>query len=79
MRTTENSMVETTLLLALQKGSPVEIIYQSGRGITQRVIQPIKIGTDWVDAYCRLRKARRKFRLSGILSARILSEFNPMN
>jgi predicted DNA-binding transcriptional regulator YafY len=65
-------MVEKTLRLALEKGRPVRIMYQSGTEITERTIEVGAIEGDRVTAFCRMRGARRCFSMKNILSARLI-------
>jgi predicted DNA-binding transcriptional regulator YafY len=65
-------MVEKTLRLALEKGCPVRIMYQSGTAITERTIEVGAVEGDRVTAFCRMRGARRRFSMKNILSARLI-------
>ena len=69
-------MVRKTLALALENGRPVRIVYDSGKGLTERTVDVISLEGDRFTAYCRLRKGRRTFKLDGVLSA-VLLEYEP--
>ena len=62
-------MVAFIINQALKMQKKIEIIYLCDKGITKRVIKPIKLENDTLEAYCFTRKAIRKFKLEGILSA----------
>ncbi|QXJ39611.1 hypothetical protein BV455_02977 [Parageobacillus caldoxylosilyticus] len=63
------------LLNALENREPVEIIYLSDRGeLSQRVIILEAVGDAHINAFCTLRKQRRIFKLSNILSIRLTKE-----
>lgn len=59
--------------LALSRRQPVRIVYSGPTGLTRRVIEPLYStshgGHDYLVAYCRLRNARRTFRLDRIVEA----------
>ncbi|OAT71861.1 WYL domain-containing protein [Parageobacillus thermoglucosidasius] len=60
------------LLNALENHEPLEIIYLNDRGeLSQRVIVLEDVGDTHIKAFCTLRRQRRIFRLSNILSARL--------
>jgi predicted DNA-binding transcriptional regulator YafY len=60
------------LLNALEMQEPLEIIYISDKGeLSQRVIILEAIGEAHIKAFCTLRRQRRIFKLSNILSARL--------
>lgn len=65
-------MVETTLRKAIERGLLVRIIYDSNGEYTERTIKPNSIGEQGVAAYCYLRKSKRIFKMSNILSAIIM-------
>ena len=55
---------------ALQTGDTVQLIYLDGRGkMTQRTVIPREIKNGRLLAYCFLRRERRSFIISNILSA----------
>jgi predicted DNA-binding transcriptional regulator YafY len=60
------------LLNALENQQPLEIIYLSDRGqLSQRIIVLESVEDTRIKAFCTLRKQRRIFKLSNILSARL--------
>ncbi|WP_419883465.1 hypothetical protein ACN6MY_07875 [Peribacillus sp. B-H-3] len=68
-------MMNSTLLRSLKEDSVLEIIYLSEKGqVSQRRIQVLDITEDYVRAYCFLRKTKRTFKISNILSSRIFKQ-----
>ncbi|MBQ4062391.1 MAG: hypothetical protein IJD14_06035 [Christensenellaceae bacterium] len=61
--------IEKTIIKAIELDKLVRIIYESDKGFTERTVRPIKLENEELYAYCYLRRSRRKFKLSGILSA----------
>ncbi len=61
--------VQQTVLKAIELNKRVKIIYQGEKGFSERVVRPFKIENGELHAYCYLRKANRKFRMTNILSA----------
>ncbi|WP_458296337.1 WYL domain-containing protein [Thermaerobacillus caldiproteolyticus] len=60
------------LLNALVSQEPLEIIYLSDRGqLSQRTIVLESVDDTHIKAFCQLRKQRRIFKLSNILSIRL--------
>lgn len=62
-------MVEFIINQALKMQRKIEIIYMCDKGITKRVIKPIKLEGDTLEGFCYIRNAIRKFKMDGILSA----------
>ena len=62
-------MVEFIINQALKMQRKIEIIYMCDKGITKRVVKPIKLENNVLEAFCFARKSIRKFKLDGILSA----------
>lgn len=62
-------MVEFIVSQALKKQGQIEIIYLCEKGITKRVIKPIKLENNILEAFCYARNSIRKFKMEGILSA----------
>ena len=70
-------MNELSLIIinrAIEEGRRVRIIYQSDKDISERSIKPYGIFEDSLSAYCYLRRAKRSFKLNGILSAQLIEE-----
>jgi predicted DNA-binding transcriptional regulator YafY len=68
----EGTTVRGLLLNALAANEPVEIIYLSEKGqLSQRVVVLEAIESTYIKAFCNLRKQRRIFKLSNILSIRL--------
>lgn len=70
-------MSELNLLIiskAIDDGKKLRMIYQSGDKLSERTVKPYKINDDSLSAYCYLRRAKRSFKLEGILSAQIVEE-----
>ena len=66
------SDVEITLEKAVQLNRRVKIIYERNGEYTERVVRPHGLTEIELIGYCYLRKARRKFKISNILSAILL-------
>lgn len=62
-------MVEFIINQALKMQRKIEIIYMCDKGITKRVVKPIKLENNVLEAFCFAKKSIRKFKLDGILSA----------
>lgn len=62
-------MVEFIVSQALKMQRKIEIIYLCEKGISKRVIRPIKLENNTLEAFCYARNAIRKFKIEGILSA----------
>lgn len=62
-------MVELIISQALKMHRKIEIIYMCDKGITKRVIKPIKLENNSLEAFCYARNSIRKFKIEGILSA----------
>jgi predicted DNA-binding transcriptional regulator YafY len=62
-------MVEFIVSQALKMQRKIEIIYLCDKGITKRIIKPIKFENDTLEAFCYARNSIRKFKIEGILSA----------
>jgi len=62
-------MVEFIINQALKMQRKIEIIYLCEKGISKRVIKPIKLENDTLEAFCYVRNSIRKFKIEGILSA----------
>ncbi|OGO78956.1 MAG: hypothetical protein A2Y23_02355 [Clostridiales bacterium GWB2_37_7] len=62
-------MVELIINQALKMHRKIEIIYMCDKGITKRIIKPIKLENNTLEAYCFAKNSIRKFKLEGILSA----------
>jgi predicted DNA-binding transcriptional regulator YafY len=62
-------MVEFIINQALKMQRKIEIIYMCDKGITKRVLKPIKLENNVLEAFCFAKKSIRKFKLDGILSA----------
>jgi predicted DNA-binding transcriptional regulator YafY len=62
-------MVEFIVSQALKMQRKIEIIYSCEKGISRRVIRPIKLENNTLEAYCYTRNSIRKFKIEGILSA----------
>lgn len=67
-------LVETVLKQALEEGSPVVIIYNGEKEITQRRIFVRGMDAESVKAYCTVKKGVRRFKKKNILSAVIADE-----
>ena len=68
--------IKTTLERAISEDKRVRMIYQSGDAMSERTIKPYELTQDSVMAYCYLRRAKRSFKLNGILSAQLIGERN---
>lgn len=65
--------MKTILLKNLEEGTPLEIIYLSEKEhISQRRISIIDMKDDNIKAFCFLRQTKRTFKISNILSARLI-------
>ncbi|RFU66716.1 hypothetical protein [Peribacillus glennii] len=65
--------MKTMLLKNLEEGAPLEIIYLSDKEkISQRRISIIAIKDGYIQAFCFLRHTKRTFKISNILSARLI-------
>lgn len=65
--------MKTLLLKSLEDGTPLEIIYLSEKEhISQRRISIIDMKDDNIKAFCFLRQTKRTFKISNILSARLI-------
>lgn len=65
--------MKTMLLHNLEEGTPLEIIYLSDKEkISQRRISILEIEGEYIRAYCFLRQMKRTFKISNILSARLI-------
>ncbi|MDQ0217454.1 hypothetical protein ELQ35_07045 [Peribacillus cavernae] len=65
--------MKTMLLKNLEEGTPLEIIYLSEKGlISQRRISVLEIHENNIRAFCLLRQTKRTFKISNILSARLI-------
>lgn len=62
-------MVEFIINQALKTQRKIEIIYLCDKGITKRIIKPIKLENNTLEAFCFTRNSIRKFKMEGILSA----------
>jgi predicted DNA-binding transcriptional regulator YafY len=62
-------MVELIINQALKMQRKIEIIYMCDKGITKRLIKPIKLENNILEAFCYTKSSIRKFKLEGILSA----------
>ena len=64
---------------AALKNNIVEIAYKDSKGfITERVTEPYEIKDDSYYGFCVLKNGIRRFKLSNILSAKILDKkYNP--
>lgn len=62
-------MVEFIVSQALKMQGRIEIIYLCEKGISKRVIKPIHLENNTLEAFCYSRNAIRKFKIEGILSA----------
>lgn len=62
-------MVEFIINQALKIHRKIEIIYLCEKGISKRVIKPIKLENGTLEAFCYERNSIRRFKLEGILSA----------
>jgi predicted DNA-binding transcriptional regulator YafY len=62
-------MVEFIVSQALKMQRKIEIIYLCDKGITKRIVKPIKLENDTLEAFCYARNSIRKFKIEGILSA----------
>ncbi|MDF2521362.1 MAG: hypothetical protein K0R84_1990 [Clostridia bacterium] len=62
-------MVEFIVNQALKMHRKIEIIYLCDKGITERVIKPIKLENNVLEAFCFTKNSIRKFKMEGILSA----------
>ena len=64
---------------AIAEGRRVRMIYQTGDTISERRFKPYELTEDSVIGYCYLRRAKRSFKLSGILSVQLIDERNQKN
>lgn len=65
--------MKTMLLKNWEEGTPLEIIYLSEKEhISQRRISIIDMKDDYIRAFCFLRQTKRTFKISNILSARLI-------
>ncbi|CAH0344519.1 hypothetical protein BCI9360_00775 [Bacillus sp. CECT 9360] len=65
--------MKTMLLLSLEEGTPLEIIYLSEKEtISQRRISVLEIEGEYIRAFCFLRQMKRTFKIPNILSARLI-------
>ena len=71
--------IKLTLERAIAEGRRVRMIYQTGDSISERRFKPYELTEDSVIGYCYLRRAKRSFKLSGILSAQLIDERNQKN
>jgi predicted DNA-binding transcriptional regulator YafY len=62
-------MVELIINNALKMHRKIEIIYMCEKGITKRLIKPIKLENNTLEAFCFARNSIRNFKIEGILSA----------
>jgi predicted DNA-binding transcriptional regulator YafY len=62
-------MVEFIVSQALKMQRKIEIIYLCDKGITKRIVKPIKLENSTLEAFCYARNSIRKFKIEGILSA----------
>jgi predicted DNA-binding transcriptional regulator YafY len=62
-------MVEFIINQALKMHRKIEIIYLCEKGISERVIKPIKIENNTLEAFCFARSSIRRFKIESILSA----------
>lgn len=67
-------MVQYIISQALENDKPIEIIYLSDKGITERCIRPRKIQGNILEAYCYLKKSIRRFKIINILSAGYIAQ-----
>ncbi|PLT33910.1 hypothetical protein [Bacillus sp. V5-8f] len=71
--------MKTMLLKNLKEGTPLEIIYLSEKeNISQRRISIIDIKDEYIRAFCFLRRTKRTFKISNILSARLIPSVGTM-
>lgn len=63
-------MISYIIQQAISENHLIEIIYFSEKGISERVIRPIKLESEYVEAYCYKRNAIRKFKIANILGAK---------
>jgi predicted DNA-binding transcriptional regulator YafY len=72
-RTGSDILITYMIQQAIYENKQIEIIYLSEKGITERIINPIKLEAEFIEAYCTMRRAIRHFKIENILGAKILN------
>lgn len=66
------------LAAAIEEGHPVRLRYAAGTGFPERDVEPVRLletgGHTYLQAWCRLRRGPRSFRLDRIVEAEVLHE-----